>query len=53
MLSGVKTVMGLHYDFSPDDTWLPIKAFLEKPLRPDKLLREIEKVLGPRENAAA
>ena len=53
MLSGVKTVMGLHYDFSPDDTWLPIKAFLEKPLRPDKLLREIEKVLGPREKATA
>jgi CheY-like chemotaxis protein len=49
MLSGVKTVMGLNYDFSPDATWLPIKAFLEKPLRPDKLLREIEKVLGPRE----
>ena len=49
MLSGVKAVMGLSYDFSPDDTWLPIKAFLEKPLRPGKLLREIEKVLGPRE----
>jgi DNA-binding response OmpR family regulator len=48
MLSGVKTVMGLSYDFTPDTTWLPIKAFLEKPLRPDKLLREITKVLGPR-----
>jgi twitching motility two-component system response regulator PilH len=53
MLSGVKTVMGLNYDFTPDTTWLPIKAFLEKPLRPDKLLREIEKVLGPREKVLA
>lgn len=53
MLSGVKTVMGLSYDFTPDTTWLPIKAFLEKPLRPDKLLREIEKVLGPREKVLA
>jgi twitching motility two-component system response regulator PilH len=53
MLSGVKTVMGLNYDFSPDDTWLPIKAFLEKPLRPDRLLREIAKVLGPREEVLA
>ncbi len=53
MLSGVKTVMGLNYDFTPDDTWLPIKAFLEKPLRPDRLLREIEKVLGPRPKVPA
>ncbi len=53
MLSGVKTVLGLNYDFNPDDTWLPIKAFLEKPLRPDKLLREIEKVLGPRQKVLA
>ena len=53
MLSGVKTVMGLNYDFSPDDTWLPIKAFMEKPLRPDRLLREIAKVLGPREEVLA
>lgn len=52
MLSGVKTVMGLNFDFSPDETWLPINAFLEKPLRPDKLLREIQKVLGPRERVA-
>ena len=53
MLSGVKTVLGLNYEFNPDDTWLPIKAFMEKPLRPDKLLREIEKVLGSREKVAA
>lgn len=49
MLSGVKTVLGLNFDIAPDETWLPIKAFLEKPVRPDKLLREIEKVLGPRQ----
>lgn len=51
MLSGMKMVMGGHDDFNPDNAWLPIKAFLEKPLRPDKLLREIEKVLGRRAKA--
>lgn len=53
ILSGVKRVLGLPYDFKPDETWLPVKAFLEKPVRPDKLLREIEKVLGPRQKVAA
>ncbi len=53
MLSGIKTVLGVKFDVSPDDTWMPVKAFLEKPVRPAKLLREIEKVLGPREKVAA
>ena len=26
-----------------------LKAFIDKPVKPDKLLAEIEKVLGPRE----
>lgn len=53
ILSGIKTVLGINFDVGPDDTWMPVKAFLEKPVRPAKLLREIEKVLGPRVQAAA
>lgn len=49
ILSGIKTVLGVNFEVGPDDTWMPVKAFLEKPVRPEKLLREIEKVLGPRE----
>jgi len=49
ILSGVRKVLDLHFKISPDETWMPVKAFLEKPVKPDKLLAEIEKVLGPRE----
>ena len=48
MLSGVKRKVDFPYDYSPDPTFMPVKAFLDKPIKPDKLLSEIEKVLGPR-----
>lgn len=48
ILSGIKTVLGIDYEVGPDDTWMPVKAFLQKPVRPDRLLREIERILGPR-----
>lgn len=53
ILSGIKTVLGITFDVTPDETWMPVKVFLEKPVRPDKLLREIEKILGPREKVVA
>ncbi len=49
ILSGIRKTMELPYAFEPDATWMPVKAFLEKPIKPDKLLSEIEKILGPRE----
>lgn len=52
ILSGIKTVLRISYNIAPDETWMPVKAFLEKPVRPDKLLREIEKILGPREKTS-
>lgn len=48
MLSGVKQVVDFPYEYSPDPTYMPVKAFLDKPVKPDKLLAEIEKVIGPR-----
>jgi CheY-like chemotaxis protein len=48
ILTGVRKVLDLHFKISPDETWMPVKAFLEKPIKPGKLLDEIEKVLGPR-----
>lgn len=49
MLTGVRSVLGVSYEVAPDDDWMPVKAFLDKPIKPDKLLAEIEKVLGPRD----
>ena len=49
MLSGVKQAVDFPYEYSPDPTYMPVKAFIDKPVKPDKLLAEIEKVLGPRE----
>ena len=48
ILSGIKKVLDMPIKIGPDETWMPVKAFLEKPVKPDKLLSEIEKILGPR-----
>ncbi len=42
MLTGVRKEMKLPFGFEPDETWLPVKGILEKPVRPDVLLRTIE-----------
>jgi CheY-like chemotaxis protein len=49
ILSGIRKVMDLSFKFEPDKTWMPVKAFIEKPVKPDTLLAEIEKILGPRQ----
>jgi two-component system alkaline phosphatase synthesis response regulator PhoP len=48
ILSGIKQVVEFPYEYSPDPTWMPVKTFIDKPVKPDKLLAEIEKVIGPR-----
>lgn len=42
MITGVRKEMSLPFGFEPDDTWLPVKSLLEKPVRPDVLLRTVE-----------
>jgi len=49
ILSGVRKAMELPFKFEPDETWMPVKDFLEKPVKPDKLLSTIKKVLMPEE----
>ncbi len=46
ILSGVRKVLDLPFKLQPDDEWMPVKAFLEKPIKPDKLLAEISSALG-------
>lgn len=42
MLTGVRKEMNLPFGFEPDQDWLPVKAFLEKPVKPETLLKTIE-----------
>jgi CheY-like chemotaxis protein len=48
ILSGVKEVLDFPVKISPDEAYMPVKAFVEKPFKPDQLLVEVEKVLGAR-----
>ena len=43
MVSGVRKEMNLPFNLEPDDTWLPIKQFLEKPVKPNELLEAVAK----------
>jgi CheY-like chemotaxis protein len=45
MITGIRKAKGLPFGFEPDADWLPVKAVLEKPVKPDELLKKIEEVL--------
>ena len=46
IISGIRKEMNLPFGFEPDETWLPVKAMLEKPIKPDLLLSTIEDSIG-------
>ncbi|MFH1853250.1 MAG: response regulator [Candidatus Neomarinimicrobiota bacterium] len=46
MLSGVRRALDLPFLLSPDETWMPVRAFLEKPVKPEVLLNKIKEVLA-------
>ncbi|MHC4397225.1 MAG: response regulator [Planctomycetota bacterium] len=47
MLTGVKDKTGIDFKSSAGDpTWCPVDAFLEKPVQPDILVPQIEKLLS-------
>ncbi len=43
MVSGVRKEMSLPFTFEPDESWLPIKEFLEKPIKPEALLGAVQR----------
>jgi DNA-binding response OmpR family regulator len=45
MLTGIAKEMRLGYTFAPDETWLPVSKFMEKPVNPRILADEIDKLL--------
>ena len=45
MVTGIRKAKGLPFGFEPDADWLPVKAVIEKPVRPDELLKKVAEAL--------
>ena len=45
MLSGIHEASGVPFRFSPDETWLPVVEFIDKPVQPAALADRIEGLL--------
>lgn len=45
ILSGVKRVLESNFTIEPDEEWMPVKTFLDKPIKPEQLLGEIRKLI--------
>ncbi|MHC4986925.1 MAG: response regulator [Planctomycetota bacterium] len=45
MCTGVRKEMSLPFGFEPDETWLPVKQILEKPIKPETLLTAVTDAL--------
>ena len=45
MVTGIRKDMNLPFGFEPDASWLPVNAVLEKPIKPDQLLKTVEENL--------
>jgi CheY-like chemotaxis protein len=48
VLSGVQKALDMPVKLGPDEAYMPVDAFLEKPFKPNELLAQIEAVLGSR-----
>ena len=46
MLTAVHNVKKVPYRFAPDEEWLPVDYFFDKPVKPDVLLLKIREVLN-------
>ena len=42
MITGIRKDMNLPFGFEPDPDYLPVKALLEKPIKPDELIKAVE-----------
>lgn len=46
IISGIKKEMDLPFGFESDDVWLPVKGVLEKPVKPNVLLKTIKQYIA-------
>jgi len=45
ILTGIRKAMTLPFRYEPDEDWLPVKAVLEKPVKPEELLRQVDRAM--------
>jgi len=45
IITGIRKAKNLPFRFEPDEEWLPVKAVLEKPVKPETLLASVEEAL--------
>jgi len=48
MLTNVHSVKKVPYRFAPDEDYLPVDVFLDKPIEPEQLVATIQEMLGER-----
>jgi two-component system, OmpR family, alkaline phosphatase synthesis response regulator PhoP len=53
LVTGMTRALQMKGVLQPDDTWLPVDRVLEKPIPPDRLIAEVERVLKRRRAAAS
>jgi len=46
MLTAVHGIKKVPYRFGPDDTWLPVDIFLDKPVSASTLVQKVKEALG-------
>ncbi|MBU0580094.1 MAG: response regulator [Candidatus Margulisbacteria bacterium] len=46
VITGIRKDMKLPFKFEPDEDFLPVKKVMEKPIKPNDLLKAIEEVIG-------
>jgi len=45
MLTAIRERMDIKFKIHPDEEWLPVTEFVEKPVPPDKLIEKVEQML--------
>ena len=48
MLTSVHSVKKVPYRFAPDEDYLPVDVFLDKPIEPEQLVDTVQEILGER-----
>lgn len=46
MITGIRKSKALPFAFEPDEDWLPVKVVLEKPVKPEDLLKTVREAVA-------